>query len=293
MSRWDPRKGAFFTVLVLAGAVAIAGCGEGVAPPGPAASERLATERPSAAVALASPSEAAATAPSSPTASETAIRQPPSGLAQAAATWTVVAVIDGDTVDVSSSEGIEERVRIIGIDTPEQGECGFTAAAEALSRLVLNQRVTLVAGARDDRDRYDRILRYLDAEFGDAGLQLIRDGLAVARYDSRDGYGRHAREDAYVAADAVTGQLCGVDNPPAPQLAPSSPPGNRGLPVQTFRNCAELNVIYPGGIARSGVTGNTVSGQLRPFGMQPVFDDVLYEANTARDGDRDGIACER
>jgi hypothetical protein len=36
-----------------------------------------------------------------------------------------------------------------------------------------------------------------------------------------------------------------------------------------------------------------VSGELRPFRRMPVFDDALYEANKARDGDKDGIACER
>lgn len=63
MNRWDPRIGRVFAFLLLAGAVAIAGCSEGTAPAapaGPAASERLPTERPSAVVALASPSDGAA-----------------------------------------------------------------------------------------------------------------------------------------------------------------------------------------------------------------------------------------
>ena len=33
---------------------------------------------------------------------------------------------------------------------------------------------------------------------------MINQGWAIARYDSRDGYGRHAREASYVAADAVS-----------------------------------------------------------------------------------------
>jgi hypothetical protein len=41
------------------------------------------------------------------------------------------------------------------------------------------------------------------------------------------------------------------------------------------------------------VTGDMVSGELRPFGKMPVFDDALYEANVRRDGDKDGIACEK
>ncbi|MEX2503411.1 MAG: thermonuclease family protein [Egicoccus sp.] len=118
--------------------------------------------------------------------------------------WTVEWVIDGDTVDVRGPDGTEERIRVIGIDTPEREECGYAEAADAMADLVEGREVDLVPGARDDRDRYDRLLRYLDVDGTDAGLQLIEQGLAVARYDSRDGHGRHDREDAYVAADAAS-----------------------------------------------------------------------------------------
>lgn len=122
--------------------------------------------------------------------------------------WTVVVVVDGDTIRARSSSGVTERVRLIGIDTPERDECGFEEATAAMSRLVLDRRVTLVAGARDDRDRHGRLVRYVDVDGTDAGLELIRTGLAVARYDSRDGHGRHAREDVYLAADAASRHLC-------------------------------------------------------------------------------------
>jgi hypothetical protein len=41
-------------------------------------------------------------------------------------------VVDGDTVDVRTiGLGTTERVRVIGIDTPERGECGFGPASSA------------------------------------------------------------------------------------------------------------------------------------------------------------------
>lgn len=112
----------------------------------------------------------------------------------------VTHVVDGDTVDV---DGIG-RVRVIGIDTPERGKCGYESATAAMTVLVLDREVTLVAGAVDDADRYGRLLRYLDTADGDAGLALVEAGWAIARYDSRDGYGRHLRESEYVAADAAS-----------------------------------------------------------------------------------------
>lgn len=112
-------------------------------------------------------------------------------------------VVDGDTVDVA---GVG-RIRVIGIDTPERGECGFESATLALAALVNGRVVTLVPGAQDDADHYGRLLRYVDVGPLDAGLHLIEQGWAIARYDSRDGYGHHPREEQYVAADAASEDL--------------------------------------------------------------------------------------
>jgi micrococcal nuclease len=76
----------------------------------------------------------------------------------------VVSVIDGDTIIVNIG-GRKETVRYIGIDTPEprrEGtpECGSHEATEYNRTLVENQTVRLVADA-EDRDQYDRLLRYV------------------------------------------------------------------------------------------------------------------------------------
>lgn len=206
--------------------------------------------------------------------------------------WRVVRVIDGDTLDVVSADGRTETVRVIGIDAPESGECGYAEAADALARQVLGEVVDLVAGTDLDRDRYRRLLRYIDQTGLDIGLELIRGGFAVARYDSRDGYGRHTREDAYVAADAASLPNC--EEQPGQPVSPGAATATTDIPVtpQSFPNCDSLRHSYPGGVARIGVVGNTVAGEIRPFAAEPMFDDDLYEANAQRDGDADGIACE-
>jgi len=119
-----------------------------------------------------------------------------SGSDPAAVSGVVVEVVDGDTIEV----GGVGRVRIIGIDTPERGECGFESATQRLAELVLDERVALVGGSVDALDRYGRLLRYVDVGGVDAGLVLLEEGWAVARYDSRDGYGAHPREAGYVQA---------------------------------------------------------------------------------------------
>jgi len=120
------------------------------------------------------------------------------------ATVKVTRVVDGDTLKLSNGQ----TVRMIGIDTPEKGQCGFAEASARLNQLVGGQTVATPAGARDDVDRYGRVLRYVETAAVDAGQVLINEGLAHARYDGRDGYGTHPRQDAYVAADAATVNLC-------------------------------------------------------------------------------------
>jgi endonuclease YncB( thermonuclease family) len=119
----------------------------------------------------------------------------------------VVRVIDGDTI-VITLDGIEERVRVIGIDTPERGDCGFVEASEELERLLSGGVVELLGGIADDRDRYDRLLRYLEVDGIDLGYLLIREGFAHAAYDSRSGYEEHPREDDYITADESSTDLC-------------------------------------------------------------------------------------
>ena len=112
----------------------------------------------------------------------------------------VVRVIDGDTVVIAS----DERVRLIGVDTPEKGQCGFDEAKQALMKLLASGTATFYSGTTSDKDKYDRLLRYIEVEGIDVGLNLISNGFATARYDSRDGYGPHDRESEYIDADEIS-----------------------------------------------------------------------------------------
>jgi endonuclease YncB( thermonuclease family) len=114
-------------------------------------------------------------------------------------------VVDGDTVEIQGSR----RVRLIGIDTPERGECGYEEAAALVRDLLEGKPVELVYGAAERTDRYGRELAYLEIEGYDVGMVLLEAGWARARYDSRDGYGRHPREEQYIASDADTPAQCG------------------------------------------------------------------------------------
>jgi endonuclease YncB( thermonuclease family) len=251
----------------LAGVGSLANAKEAPAPAAQARVQAPATAAPTTAVRTEMPTTVApppttAVAPP-PT---TAVPAPPTTLVAApppppiAPASTVSAVIDGDTVDLSDGE----RVRLIGIDTPEQGQPGYAAAAAAMSAMVLGHQVVLSPGAQQDRDRYGRLLRYVDVDGQDVGLAMIAQGWAVARYDSRDGYGHHPREEAYVAADQASAPAFAAAPPPPPA------PAAGGATDQRFPTCKA---------AKAAGFGSYVSGQ------DPEYD--WY-----RDADHDGVVCE-
>jgi micrococcal nuclease len=91
----------------------------------------------------------------------------------------VLDVTDGDTIDVRTG-GRLETVRLIGVNAPERGECLAHRASRWLRDRVQGRDVEL-ASDTSDRDRYGRLLRYVEVEGVDVGVGLVRAGLAIAR----------------------------------------------------------------------------------------------------------------
>jgi endonuclease YncB( thermonuclease family) len=100
--------------------------------------------------------------------------------AQAPLAATVSHVVDGDTVDAQLSDGRVLRVRLIGIDAPEVGECGADRASILLQQIVLGRAVTLVSDpSQGAQDEFGRWLFYVDRhDARDAGRRMLRAGWA-------------------------------------------------------------------------------------------------------------------
>lgn len=71
----------------------------------------------------------------------------------------VTNVVDGDTIDVDLN-GTIQRVRFIGVDTPEVGDCLADQATARTTALTLGKAVTLVKDT-SEVDRFGRLLRYV------------------------------------------------------------------------------------------------------------------------------------
>jgi hypothetical protein len=61
----------------------------------------------------------------------------------------------------------------------------------------------------------------------------------------------------------------------------------------TYKNCTALVKDYPHGVAKAGTKVNMVSKKPRALKGPPFFSTAVYNLNTKRDRDKDGIACER
>ncbi|HLC76193.1 MAG TPA: lamin tail domain-containing protein [Candidatus Peribacterales bacterium] len=97
----------------------------------------------------------------------------------------VVSVVDGDTIDVDIG-GIRERVRMIGIDTPETVhpkksiEKFGREASEFTKKILLGKNIFLEFD-EEERDKYNRMLAYVLLMDGtNVNGELIRRGFAYA-----------------------------------------------------------------------------------------------------------------
>lgn len=205
---------------------------------------------------------------------------------------TVVSVIDGDTIETT-----EGKVRIIGIDTPENGVCGADVAARMLlAAIPVGTAVTLeLPDGQNPTDRHDRLLRYVTTPDGaDVALDLIAAGVAVARYDSTDGYPAHPRESGYHAAQLATlapdGSVLTVECAAAAEqtriAAESAEPEHAAAETdpwwRAYSSCTKLKK-------------NTVGHPIGPFDRvndAEIYDRFAFGTGNRGDGDNDGLACE-
>ena len=133
-------------------------------------------------------------------------------------------VVDGDTL-VALIDGRQERVRLLGIDTPESvaenrpDQCYGKEASDHLTALLPEGAETTLILDEEARDQYDRLLAYVVRSSDDlfVNLDLIERGFAaVLIYDPNDHYESlfRAAERAAIEADVGLWGVCGGPDVP-------------------------------------------------------------------------------
>jgi len=113
----------------------------------------------------------------------------------------VTRVIDGDTVETDRFK----RVRLIGVDTPEEGRCGSNSATR-FTRQELEGNLVGYELDAERRDRYGRTLAYLYPTERMHEIALLNRGLArVLTIAPNDKYAAQFRRAARTAREGSQG----------------------------------------------------------------------------------------
>jgi micrococcal nuclease len=211
----------------------------------------------------------------------------------------VTRVVDGDTIHVRI--GVKsEKVRLIGIDSPEVGDCFSREATQAMRAMAQGNVVRLVGDrSQTRRDRYRRLLAYVILPSGvDAGRNLLVRGLADLYVTSP----RFARYQAYAAtasdasARAVGLHASCLGSPPPtttaepvnpPIAIPSTPTTTAPLPLAPPANCA---ASYPD-VCIPPPPPDLDCGQVAHKRFRVIYTVASPDPHRF-DGDRDGVGCE-
>lgn len=194
----------------------------------------------------------------------------------------VVGITDGDTIRVEI-DGLEYRLRYIGMDTPERGQPFFSESTERNALLVEGKTVTLVKDV-SETDRFDRLLRYVLVGDVFVNHNLVRTGYAAASTFPPD----VACSETFVHAQGEAASegigLWAVTSTPVP--IPTPPP--------TTSNChpSYPDVCIPFGSADYDCAGGSGNGPNYIQGPIRVRHDVPDPDPHGLDRDKDGVGCE-
>ncbi len=165
------------------------------------------------------------------------INKPPKPLLEA----TVTRVVDGDTVEVALAGGRAEKMRLIGVDTPEtihptRGEEPYGREASDFTKARLTGRKVLLETDVEERDRYGRLLAYLYLPDGTMfNATLVAEGYAqTMTIPPNVRYVEVFRALQAGARDGGRG-LWGLPESQAPDVKPPSDKGS--FPPDADGNC--------------------------------------------------------
>lgn len=244
-----------------------------------------------------------------PTPTSTPILPTPSPLATPTTNLNLIKVtriVDGDTIMVEIN-GKAESVRLIGIDTPETIDprkpiqCFGKEASAKAKELIENKNVILDSDStQGDRDKYNRLLRYVHLEDGTfVNQKLIEDGFAF-EYTYNIPYKYQAEfKEAQKQAETNRKGLWADNACPSSAPVPTVRPTSKPLPTKasTVQPTAtqvqvETNVVPLPNNSDSSWSCNCS----KTCPQMSSCAEAQYQLNScgcqARDADKDGIACD-
>ena len=91
-------------------------------------------------------------------------------------------IVDGDTIDVSFDIYGIQRIRLVGVNTPEMGERGYEEAKEFVNKNCFGEVITLDVDDNKQYDPYYRLLAVVYVNDTNLNEKLVREGYAEIMY---------------------------------------------------------------------------------------------------------------
>ncbi len=228
--------------------------------------------------------------------------------------YTVIKVVDGDTIKILY-EGVEETVRLIGIDTPETVhpnkpvECFGQEASERMKELVEGKSVNIMFDETQGmRDKYGRLLLYVWVEDIFVNKQMVVDGYAY-EYTYSTSYiyqkeFKEAQSEAQSSRAGLWGDVCSCENKKIGSTCTSC-----NIRTVTYQNwdCSTytdtvrdtsctVGCAAPIPTPAPAPTAQYICDCSKTCSQISSCEEAYYQLNvcgcTRRDGDGDGVPCE-
>lgn len=87
-------------------------------------------------------------------------------------------VVDGDTIYLDTGE----KVRFVGVNTPERGVEGYIASKNFVQKFCLNKKIGLDVDNSKNHDKYGRTLAVVIVDGKNLNEMLLKEGLAEVMY---------------------------------------------------------------------------------------------------------------
>ena len=87
-------------------------------------------------------------------------------------------VVDGDTIYLDNGD----KIRFVGVNTPERGVEGYIVSKNFVQKLCLNKKVGIDIDARKHSDKYGRTLGVVIVDGKNVNEMLLKEGLAEIMY---------------------------------------------------------------------------------------------------------------
>lgn len=221
-------------------------------------------------------------------------------------TYKVTSITDGDTIRVMYN-GKEEKVRLIGIDTPETDECFNQEATKKMSSLVESKNIRIeFDNSQSERDKYGRLLLYIwqgDVFINDV---MIREGYAHEytynlpyKYQAQF---KKAEQEARENKKGLWGNVCTCQE--GEEIDRKCISCNKAELTRTHWDCSTYKIEINDNSCTSGcyspppqpTTPIYICDCKKTCSQMSSCEEAYYQLNTCkcskRDGDNDGVPCE-